>query len=601
MRIKEQKWRINAFQTDVEQELAVQLEDASAGEIEATKVWTQKENYGLHRRVVEYDSSEGVVKEEIHVCNHLIKFFPVLISLAVLPILYLLTIDAPLYEYTMMMSAEGMYDSAGLGVLLIMLGLWGCLVMRFISSGPDLQLKLDEIGVSTDSRANRYFRFAVVLGYTLIGLTIISMFSSSRWLKLGPIVLASFVWFLHHWRPAYFSSPTGSWPLAMSLVPFLGSVWMLLPVVSVWMYSYTFGISVRYYTDLSYAFLREAAIYGIWAFVLVGAVYSVAVTVGLYRASFKLYQGLMATQSEWFERKSIRYGVLSIYVLVNLVGVVAGLIAVDVIYYGITSSSLLRSSVIGVLFQGQLTVMYESYGFSRAIFNAWPLVSPREYLVSFYALLFSPAFFFLGMWIYGTGEHIYSSIRTFLEIRDAERLDSQVVPDSVIIAVSDRGALPNAHAGSLFFGWKRYIVVTRSLIDTVSEQELNAVLAHEAYHIQNRDWLANLLASMFSVLFGGQSSLQIFYDYPRVELEADEYAVEMVGADPLHSALENLELKTLKMSKGSDPSEDRPTGVRRWLSRIQTYLTAPYRLFFSSVVLDVSHRSPSERRELIAE
>ena len=124
MRIKEQKWRINAFQTDVEQELAVQLEDASAGEIEATKVWTQKENYGLHRRVVEYDSFEGVVKEEIHVCNHLIKFFPVLISLAVLPILYLLTIDAPLYEYTMMMSAEGMYDSAGLGVLLIMLGLW---------------------------------------------------------------------------------------------------------------------------------------------------------------------------------------------------------------------------------------------------------------------------------------------------------------------------------------------------------------------------------------------------------------------------------------------------------------------------------------------
>jgi hypothetical protein len=63
MRIKKQRWRINAFQTEVEQELAVQLEDASVREIKATKVWTQKENYGLHRRVVEYNSSESVREE----------------------------------------------------------------------------------------------------------------------------------------------------------------------------------------------------------------------------------------------------------------------------------------------------------------------------------------------------------------------------------------------------------------------------------------------------------------------------------------------------------------------------------------------------------
>jgi Zn-dependent protease with chaperone function len=518
-----------------------------------------------------------------------------------LPIFYFLAIDVPLYEYMLVRSAGGVYGSPGLGVVLFFLGVWGYYAMVFISKGPNFRIKLDEIGVCTGSRTNPYFRFAAVLGYTFIGVTMISMFFSSRWLKLGPVVLGSFAWLIYHQYPTYFSSPTGSWPLAMSMVPLLGSVWMFLPVASVWVFSSALGIGIRYYTELSHPVLREAAIYGVWAFVLVGVAYSVAVAVGLCRASSRLYQGLVATQSGWFERRAVRYGVLLMHVLVNLIGAVAGLIAVDVIYYGIISSSLLQSSVIGVLFQDQLSVMYESYEFSRAIFNFWPLFSPQEYLVAFYALLFSPALFLLGMWVYGTGGQIYSSIRTFTEIRDAEQLDSQVVPGNVDVAAVDRGTLPNAHAGSLFFGWKKYIVVTRSLIDTVSEQELNAVLAHEAYHIQNRDWLANLLASMFSVLFGGQSSLQIFYDYPRVELEADEYAAEMVGAEPLRSALERLELKTLKMSKGSNPSEDRPTGVRRWVLDIWTYLTAPYLLFFSSVVLDMSHRSPSERRELIAE
>jgi Zn-dependent protease with chaperone function len=83
------------------------------------------------------------------------------------------------------------------------------------------------------------------------------------------------------------------------------------------------------------------------------------------------------------------------------------------------------------------------------------------------------------------------------------------------------------------------VVVSQGLMESVSERELDAVLAHERYHVHNLDplkvVLARALPSAFFYLPALQG-LQARYVAGR-ELAADRGAVEACGRTPLASAL----------------------------------------------------------------
>ena len=67
------------------------------------------------------------------------------------------------------------------------------------------------------------------------------------------------------------------------------------------------------------------------------------------------------------------------------------------------------------------------------------------------------------------------------------------------LQIIDTPAL-NAYASGLREG--RYVVaVTRGLLDTLSDDELEAVLAHELTHIRNRDTQLMVIAVIFAGIF----------------------------------------------------------------------------------------------------
>ena len=81
------------------------------------------------------------------------------------------------------------------------------------------------------------------------------------------------------------------------------------------------------------------------------------------------------------------------------------------------------------------------------------------------------------------------------------------------LQIIDTPAL-NAYASGL--AEKQYVVaVTRGLVDTLSEEELEAVLAHELTHIRNRDTQLMVIAIVFAGIFAFFGDLAIRgWDFP---------------------------------------------------------------------------------------
>lgn len=467
---------------------------------------------------------------------------------------------------------------------------WTYGVVAAIWTGPSFSLEAGEFAVTRSTKSNPYYRLLVLFGYILVGVGFISFFFSMVWPKLGVLASGFLIGGIYYWKPEMFSSPSGSTPLTMSLIPALGVMWILIPVTFVWMLSYLLGLNV---SDFTGAGIGYFLVQGSWLLIATLIAFLALVISQLVRVCERLIQTLADVRPAWYSSRAMRYSMLLVYLLLNSIGVFAGLLCLDLIYFGFADSSILP----GILYN-PFSVMYGSYDVLELIFAGWPVLSARAYAIMLYILFISPMLFFFGMWVCNVAGHVVSRVRLFSELHNSKRITSDVVPGSVLVVTSDQGGFPNAHAGSLFFGRQDFILVSESLLSSLDGDELDAVLAHEVFHLENQDWVANLLASLFSVLFGGRSSLLVFYNYPRIEREADDYAVERVGTEPLYSALERLELEALKFKKGSDSVEDRADQLVS-LSELRERLTAPYRLFFSPMLLDLAHLSHEERRERI--
>ncbi|WP_353634419.1 M48 family metalloprotease [Halobacterium sp. NMX12-1] len=218
-------------------------------------------------------------------------------------------------------------------------------------------------------------------------------------------------------------------------------------------------------------------------------------------------------------------------------------------------------------------------------------------LAVYYALYLIPVMLLTGMWLYNLSERIRGQLGIVRLLDNGEEYSSDVAPENVRVIVADRGNIPVIRAGMSLLCAQRYIVVSQVVVESLSRRELESVIAHEVYHIRNRDWLANLAATLLSGLVGGRNSILVFYDYPKVERAADDYAAEIVGEKYLISALDELELLRLKAAGGRvfwnemsmrEEGNSEDAGMRSYLFKF-------YDLLFGSLLIDVSHLSLEER------
>jgi hypothetical protein len=250
------------------------------------------------------------------------------------------------------------------------------------------------------------------------------------------------------------------------------------------------------------------------------------------------------------------------------------------------------------------------YSHLDAFFGGSPLLPSRTYSVGVLILLNAPIVVMVASWVF----HLYRNLHSKLKLLTRSTTDETLSRLSeTSVRILDTEAL-SIYPTVLFFGWKQYIVVSQKVVTELDEKELAAVLAHEQYHLKNRDYIVNTLASLFSLFVGGRNSLLLFYNYGQTERDADRYAADMVGEEALISALDRLELVQLRERKHTSgltigsPGFIKSLSFRNGFSKelvtdlwfeVKSYLTAPYHLFFGRFVFDTAHASIEERKSWI--
>jgi Zn-dependent protease with chaperone function len=143
--------------------------------------------------------------------------------------------------------------------------------------------------------------------------------------------------------------------------------------------------------------------------------------------------------------------------------------------------------------------------------------------------------------------------------------------EGVTVLVLD---VPGTHVRAVPF--PQCVVVTRGVIETLSSEELTAVIAHERHHLRARNRLVATLATLAAAPVG-RNALTAFLDYPARERAADRHAADTAGPEPLVRALRRL-----------DETTGRP-------HRSPHLLVAPYALFYGAVS-DAATYQPLEDR-----
>lgn len=146
-------------------------------------------------------------------------------------------------------------------------------------------------------------------------------------------------------------------------------------------------------------------------------------------------------------------------------------------------------------------------------------------------------------------------------------------------------------------GLWRGVLVGRPVAETFAADELRAVVAHEAHHLDGRDLTAVAAATLAGLGFGGRNALLAFYDYGAAERAADEYAARTVSPDAVVRALRRLEGLQSRGAGAAvaDGGDGWVPGLSSRVRGVCGALRAPYDLFFGRVLLDAAHPSVDER------
>ncbi|GGL44994.1 hypothetical protein GCM10009037_30520 [Halarchaeum grantii] len=192
-----------------------------------------------------------------------------------------------------------------------------------------------------------------------------------------------------------------------------------------------------------------------------------------------------------------------------------------------------------------------------------------------------------------------------------------LLPDAVEVRRIDRAGFPALRPLSLPLGLGHYVFVSDVLVAECSRAELHALLEHEHYHIRERS--LGVGATVLSSLLGGTTLLPAFYDYRESERAADAAAAAVLDARTVRDAIRRIyELRARTDGTplalphpgivGADtrtPQGDATAvdslrdAVERLRTTVYAYGTAPYRLYFGSVLVDTAHLRKRERLDAL--
>ncbi len=322
---------------------------------------------------------------------------------------------------------------------------------------------------------------------------------------------------------------------------------------------------------------------------------------------------LERSQFAEFPTNAIRVALVLAYLGLNLVLVRVLLWGSNLVGIALADIVFVRRYAPGGASLELVGIIREQVGVSVGI--AGTVIDPATAAVV--GLPFLPVFVVFGCWCV----FLLVRLRTGIRLTIASEASDWTAPDgeTVPVRVIDDEQLHASVHGRLF--GIRPLIVVSSAVMKLNESERDAVLSHELYHVRNHDPVVNAVATLTSLfLFGGRNAFLVFYDYPRIEREADRFAADVTSVQDVSDALERFRRQRARSkvagnrrSGGLGPYLTTPdTGAglnpNRWLerlsvgTRLRTWLDdtahdlgAIYRLFYGDVLLSNAHGSVEER------
>jgi hypothetical protein len=291
-----------------------------------------------------------------------------------------------------------------------------------------------------------------------------------------------------------------------------------------------------------------------------------------------------------------------------------------VFFLDIVSLGLRGQAVVQNLGDSGLELFNEVYSNLDTVFEILPVVSPRTGSILFFIVVFLPTLYLFGLWLLHNTLNFTYKLYLLWTVQPVD-IDVEGGEGISIVSVDSGSAL--IKPVTMFFGLKQIIVVNKSVLENLENNELQAVLAHEVYHLRKRETALNVFSSVLAFGFiGGKNAVLSFYNYPRIEEEADQYAVQQYGTESLPTALRKLEhLRTRKDVNGlitsslasypgttrvhAESEDATDTGEQsdawtNWIHGVLNDFVSPYQLFYGSILFDEAHKQIDDRINMIS-
>jgi Zn-dependent protease with chaperone function len=145
---------------------------------------------------------------------------------------------------------------------------------------------------------------------------------------------------------------------------------------------------------------------------------------------------------------------------------------------------------------------------------------------------------------------------------------------------------------------RKAVLLSSGVLETLQEDEVRAVIAHERYHLENQDLMWTRVAALLGFFLGGKNILVALYDFPKIEMEADEFAAQEVGTQPLIRALHRWEQAEAAQKGGPTASLGLARNNRK--NVVRNTFTAVREILFGSIILRHAHASTNERVNMLS-
>lgn len=333
--------------------------------------------------------------------------------------------------------------------------------------------------------------------------------------------------------------------------------------------------------------------------VTVGIFLTFAGLFGLLRITNTLYISIQTSKIKPYHSKIPKYTITVLYTAANLIMLAGITLTLSIIYYTTSEEYLFPEPLLTRL--GLTEPIKAGITLLNTLFQSFPGTYPRIYTLFFELVILTPLIIITGMWLHSL---INEASVKYQVLKHSETLKNP--EQNIEIRVTPTG--PPIQTMTLLLGTKQYIIVNEKLVERTEDKELDALITHEAYHLQNRDLLINTFAALTGLLFGGKNAVLALYDYPKKEREADKKAVNETSSEKLIDGI--YQIYDLLSEQNHHPGTQNPRQLNKedenmlesminTPKRIIHQLMRAYAVFFGDVLLSKAHLSKEDRIQYI--